>query len=349
MKKLRNILYISPLAILLVGCASGNNTGIEYAPDMYYSKGYEPFSQGDSNTVNEYGSNSRRPVKGTIALGKEDYSYSLPNNGSGYDRSATEITMPSNLSDPNCEGIRLYEIYCAPCHGKVGKNDGKVFQKVTSLVPGAWSDGYENQYIKDLPVGQIYHTIMYGKNNMGSHASVLNPTQRWQVIAYVKQLSQGKAGCSNAMPSDNVSKKYKVEEHYQDTVIKPYVKIDIDATQKTEIAKSLAELSFETDSDIIATPSKYALDKLAIVLKDFDGFNIVINGHTDNSGDYIYNMILSKQRAEAVKNYLIEKGFSADRFITNGFGSRRPIQNNNTELGMAKNRRVEIEFAKLDN
>jgi len=349
MKKLQNILYIIPLVILFVGCAGGNNTGIEYAPDMYYSKGYEPFSQGDSNTLNEYGSNSRRPVKGTIAWGKEDYTYSLPNNGEGYERAASEVTMPANLTDPNCEGVRLYEIYCSPCHGKVGKNDGKVFQKVTSLVPGAWSDGYENQYIKDLPVGQIYHTLMYGKNNMGSHASVLNPTQRWQVIAYVKQLSLGKAGCANAAPSINATEKYKVEEHYQDTVIKAYIKIDIDATQKIEIAKSLASLSFEPNSDIIADPSKYALEKLAIVLRDFDGFNIVINGHTDNSGDYIYNMIISKQRAEAVKNYLVEKGFKAERFITNGFGSRKPVQNNNTVAGKAENRRVEIEFAKIDN
>ena len=164
-----------------------------------------------------------------------------------------------------------------------------------------------------------------------------------------KQLSQGKAGCSNATESSDYQKKYNVAEHYQDTIIKTYTKVDIDATQQSEIIKSLAELRFETGSDIIAAPSRYALDKLAIVLKAFDGYNIVINGHTDNYGDYIYNIILSKQRAEAVKNYLVEKGFKADRFITNGFGSRQPIQSNNTEAGMTKNRRVEIEFAKPTN
>ena len=54
--------------------------------------------------------------------------------------------------------------------------------------------GYSDEYIKTLPEGKIYHTLTYGKNNMGSHASVLSPKDRWKVIKYVKYLSsQGTA------------------------------------------------------------------------------------------------------------------------------------------------------------
>ena len=198
MKKIKQLLYISPIAILFMGCAGGNNTGIEYAPDMYDSKSYEPYSQLDSNKYNEHGANMRKPVAGSIALGKSDYAYHLPNTGKGYALSATEVTRPADLNDPYCEGKRLYIIYCSPCHGVDGKNDGKVFQRASYLKPGAWGDGYKNEYIKGLADGQIYHTLVYGKNNMGSHASVLNPTERWQVIAYVRQLSEGNTNCESS-------------------------------------------------------------------------------------------------------------------------------------------------------
>ncbi|MDB4347151.1 cytochrome c [Bacteroidia bacterium] len=207
MKNIKKLLYLSPIALLMVGCAGGNNPGIEYAPDMYDSKGYEPYNQLDSNTLNEYGANVRRPVDGTVALGKADYAYALPNTGEGYERSATEVTMPAGLADAECEGKRLYIMYCSPCHGVEGKNDGNVFKRASYLKPGAWGDGYQNDYIKNLADGQIYHTLVYGKNNMGSHASVLTPTQRWQVIAYVRQLSNGNVDCDGSVvvSTDSVS------------------------------------------------------------------------------------------------------------------------------------------------
>lgn len=203
MKNIKSYFYISSVAILFMGCAGGNNPGIEYAPDMYDSKGYEPYNQLDSNSLNYLGLNMRKPADGTIALGKADYNYSLPNTGEGYERSASEIVRPAGLIDANCDGKRLYNIYCSPCHGTEGKNDGQVFQRHSKLKPGAWSDGYQNEYIKTLPDGKIYHTLVYGKNNMGSHSSVLTPTERWHVIAYVRQLSNGSTECGETLTLEN--------------------------------------------------------------------------------------------------------------------------------------------------
>jgi mono/diheme cytochrome c family protein len=194
------------LTTLLSSCdkSRGNNPGVEYAPDMYYDKGYEPYKELDSNSLNRFGSNMREPVKGSIAVGQLDYFYHLPNSGEGYENAATQVDYPVDFDFDFAKGKRLYGIYCSPCHGSQGNNDGSVFKKVPDIKP-AWS-GYQDEYIKSLPQGKIYHVLMYGKNNMGSHASVLNPNERWQVIAYVQELSgigfKGKTALSS---SDNTS------------------------------------------------------------------------------------------------------------------------------------------------
>lgn len=174
-------------AVITTACNSrGNNPGWEYAPDMYYSKGYEPYNQGDNNKINPYGMNMREPVAGTVAWGKEDYYYPYENNGPGYD-SAKSLTYPANFEDNEGRGKYLYGIYCTPCHGIKGGNDGTVFQPGRLGKP-TWKN-YQDEYIRNLPVGQMYHTLTYGKNNMGSHAYALSPMDRWKVIHYVKELA----------------------------------------------------------------------------------------------------------------------------------------------------------------
>lgn len=178
------------------GCVSrGNDTGWEYAPDMYYSKGYEPYNQADSFAVNPYGMSMREPVAGSIALGKSAFIYPMANSGEGYEASATQVVAPQGVDLVETRGKYVYNIYCTSCHGLEGNNDGKVFQKAAYLKP-AWK-AYTDDYIKNLEEGKIYHTLTYGKNNMGSHASVLEPMDRWRIVKYVKLLS-GKGGVSTS-------------------------------------------------------------------------------------------------------------------------------------------------------
>lgn len=190
--------------VLVTSCVSrGNNPGWEYAPDMYYSKGYEPYSQGDSNVINPYGMNMREPVAGTVALGKLDYKYPFENNGEGYEMAGTMLKMPEGVTLEDGRAQYMYGIYCAPCHGQEGNNDGEVFKKVSTLKP-AWK-GYSDAYIQTLPEGKIYHTLTYGKNNMGSHASVLKPSDRWKIVKYVKYLSN-KGGVAAAPVAQDSAK-----------------------------------------------------------------------------------------------------------------------------------------------
>ena len=171
--------------------AGGNYTGIEYAPDMYYSKGYEPMSQFTDSSkyrYNPYFMTMREPVKGTIAQGQLDYQYMLDNSADGYAASAT-IEMPTNLTEKEqINGERLFNTYCSVCHGKNGGNDGAVATKQAVLKP-AWANMQTDEFKAKTP-GTIYHVFTYGKNNMGSYAYALSPKDRWSVISYVERLKQ---------------------------------------------------------------------------------------------------------------------------------------------------------------
>ena len=73
-----------------------------------------------------------------------------------------------------------------------------------------------------------------------------------------------------------------------------------------------------------------------------EGLKLGVYGHTDNAGTDAYNERLSEERANSVKSYLLSKGLKENRIETKGYGSSKPIADNNTAAGKAKNRRVQI-------
>jgi mono/diheme cytochrome c family protein len=193
MKKRLNIvtgcLAVVSLAALSGCTAGGDNPGIEYAPDMYVSKGYEAYTQTKKWENNPGGMSMRLPVKGTIAQGQMDYIYNLPDNGEGYEQAASLMPSVAATKTSVESGQLLYNTYCWNCHGKNGGNDGPVMQENRYVKP-PWPN-YQAEYIQNLPIGRIFHVLTYGKGLMGSHAIYLNPTERWQVAHYVKFLSKG--------------------------------------------------------------------------------------------------------------------------------------------------------------
>ncbi len=100
---------------------------------------------------------------------------------------------------------------------------------------------------------------------------------------------------------------------------------------------------FETNKYNINTASQESLNKLAGILVEYPDTIILVIGHTDSVGAEDYNMTLSKNRANSVTNYFINnKGLKSNRFTTNWFGEQKPLHDNNTANGRAKNRRVNI-------
>ncbi|MBX2949730.1 MAG: OmpA family protein [Crocinitomicaceae bacterium] len=99
---------------------------------------------------------------------------------------------------------------------------------------------------------------------------------------------------------------------------------------------------FNTGSAVIKNESHAELDKVAEILKKHTQVEALVEGHTDNTGSDELNMKLSKDRAKAVKDYLVSKGVDANRLKSEGYGPTRPIADNSTDAGRAKNRRVVI-------
>lgn len=109
-----------------------------------------------------------------------------------------------------------------------------------------------------------------------------------------------------------------------------------------KIAAIGGKLFFENASSELKSSSYIQLDNLAEILKRYNATNLQIGGHTDNVGSDASNINLSQQRAESVKIYLINKGISESRLTALGFGDGKPIADNNSAAGRAKNRRVEL-------
>ncbi|WP_370622838.1 OmpA family protein [Winogradskyella forsetii] len=106
---------------------------------------------------------------------------------------------------------------------------------------------------------------------------------------------------------------------------------------------------FATEKYNINDKSQATLNKLAGVFKEYPDTNILVVGHTDNTGNDAYNMTLSKNRAQAVTNYLMGKGLSSGRFTTHWFGEEQPMYDNSTAEGRSKNRRVNIAIVPDEN
>lgn len=99
---------------------------------------------------------------------------------------------------------------------------------------------------------------------------------------------------------------------------------------------------FETGKSDLSMGSRTALDKFAKSLLDNPDTDLVIYGHTDNTGSKEVNQRISDQRAMSVRNYLVNKGVGASRLTTKGMAYDQPVADNSTAAGRAQNRRVEV-------
>ncbi len=104
----------------------------------------------------------------------------------------------------------------------------------------------------------------------------------------------------------------------------------------------LEGVAFELSSKEIASESYPTLDELVEAMKAYPEVEIEIQGHTDSSGAAEYNLQLSGERAESVKDYLVDHGIEASRLTAVGYGEANPIQSNDTKEGRIANRRVEL-------
>jgi len=179
--------------IVLSSCVREEQSpGYEYMPDMYRSPAIEVYvDYGEiRDTLHpELGTtmSARKPVSGTVPYSENamnDVPYTIPNTVDGYNLAGEVLKSPYPQSEKIiAEGKEIYANFCVQCHGAKGQGDGAVVTKGNHPPPPAY-----NGTLKDLSEGKMFHTLTYGKNLMGSHASQLSKSDRWKVVAYVKTL-----------------------------------------------------------------------------------------------------------------------------------------------------------------
>ena len=118
---------------------------------------------------------------------------------------------------------------------------------------------------------------------------------------------------------------------------------DLKAQQTNRgLVLTVGDVLFATGRAEVAAGGMRSIDKLAEWLKKNPTRNLLIEGHTDNTGSEDLNMKLSQQRAEAVRDQLVSRGVGADRITTKGYGPKYPVVANDSASGRQQNRRVEV-------
>ena len=107
---------------------------------------------------------------------------------------------------------------------------------------------------------------------------------------------------------------------------------------------SLPSILFDFDRATLRPEGRETLAKIVGILHFVEGYDLSIEGHTDNVGSEEYNQKLSERRAQGVNDYLVANGVSADLLKATGYGESKPLTSNDNSQGREKNRRVEIVF-----
>lgn len=203
--RLQIALYLMSVMIVISCVDAGkDDSGTEFAPNMYHAIPYEPLKQikdkdagnwvsSIDNGVGEYyssnpnnpnGMNMRLPPPNTVK--RNDYEFlpiRIPK-----DSLVLAAKVLKNPTDSTAavvaEGKVLFGRYCRHCHGDTGQGDGLVGVRYKGVT------AYTSRAVKDKPGGHIFHVITHGKGRMLSHGSQVGVIDRWKIVRYVQTLQQ---------------------------------------------------------------------------------------------------------------------------------------------------------------
>jgi len=119
---------------------------------------------------------------------------------------------------------------------------------------------------------------------------------------------------------------------------------DLEKEEKELITNATSSVSFQTGSAILLASSKQVLDEVVELMRKYPYYHLRIEGYTDDRGNDVTNLRLSRKRAESCYDYLLFKGIGPARMTHQGYGESDPIGDNRTEAGRRLNRRVEFEM-----
>ena len=214
MKKVLILSCIIVAVTFAVSCSSDvqRTPGRVYMPDMAYSRAVETYSVTEEQKAEWLKKGihfSNTPVPGTIKRG-ELFPFLLTKDKDG---DTTNYAASKQVKNPltsldTVEAERLYLVNCGICHGPKLDGNGPLYKGGDGPFPAKPATLVGDKKYESMPEGQMFYSVTYGKNKMGSYASQINTKQRWMVIAYIKsKQSPGTGGASAPAASDSTAKK----------------------------------------------------------------------------------------------------------------------------------------------
>ena len=213
--QIQNKLILSCISLVVFASCSDEprrNPGRVYMPDMAYSVAYETYSvtpEKREALLKKGIHYSNIPVPGTMkrgALLPFDIPMDAVGDTTNYVASkAVKSPLASLDSETLVEAHRLYLVNCGICHGTNLDGNGPLYKGGEGPFAAKPATLVGDKKYEAMPEGQMYYSVTYGKNKMGSYASQLDTRQRWMVIAYIK--SKQTAAQAAAAPADSTVKK----------------------------------------------------------------------------------------------------------------------------------------------
>lgn len=302
-----------------------------------------------STEVPEQTSQTQKPAGDTSANFKvEDIPFSEADLGD-----FPFFTLPKGLQAQNKPLQKNFDVCFFPVKGIMMPVEGKLYKvNVTAAAGEEFSQRYFEKSLTDylqsigavkIFDGEITHDEYdrYNKQdpNKGDEGDI---GYIGEVIRFYVVRSKDKGNIYIQFSADNAAGKLNIlqEKAFQQTITK--VTADKIAKDLTENGKSILYINFDTDKSTVTTAGKEVIEQIAAALKKETSLKILIEGHTDNTGDGAHNKQLSDDRANAVMNALVAGGIEKSRLTAKGFGAERPLVANDSEENKAKNRRVEL-------
>lgn len=188
--KITKLYTIFIIAIITISCNNTKRTPNRvYMPDMAYSRAIETYS--DHKYLLDKGINyNGLPVKGTMSreasmpflISKDEAGMSMNHDLSN--------KVPNPITSLNVtekeEAERLYLVNCAICHGTTLNGNGPLYKDGNGPYPAKPAQLIGDIKYEQMPEGQMFYSVTYGKNLMGSYSSQLSTKQRWMIIRYIK-------------------------------------------------------------------------------------------------------------------------------------------------------------------
>lgn len=325
--------------------------------DIYYSKRAADGTWGQAKSIGDVintGGQEKAPFMHTDSKTLYFSANGRPGAG-GYDIYYTRQNEDGTWTQPKNIGIPINT--AEDEHGLIVATDGKLAYYASKGIPGARGldiisfempekarpdkvllvkgelKDDKGNVVKDAKIELHYaeskKTVSVPVNNeMGDYVAIINVEHEDVVMTIEKEGHAFEA---------HVYTKVMAEKTGSVTELKSEVK-----AVKVGEPYTIHDIHYATNSSEINPESQLILKQFAAYLNKNPKFKIEIQGHTDNRGDAELNKVLSHERAFEVKRYLQDEGVDGQRITYNGFGPAKPIADNSTEAGRAKNRRTEF-------